>query len=79
VDDEDADGSGDAGQLGGAVDLAVVHVEAGGNAAGGDGLAQAVEKGVESLVGIELGVGDEAAGVIECGLQEDLLLATAGA
>ena len=75
--DEDADGSGDAGQLRGAVDLGVVHVEAGGDAAGGDGLAQAVQKGVESLVGIELGVRDEAAGVVERGLEEDLLLAAA--
>ena len=70
--DEDADGSGDAGQLRRAVDLGVVHVEADGDAAGGDGLAQAVEKGIQSLVGIELGVRDEAAGVVERGLQEDL-------
>ena len=77
--DEDADGSGDAGQLRGAVDLGVVHVEASGEAAGGDGLAQAVEKSVQSLIEIELGVRDEAAGVVECGLQEDLLLAAAGA
>ena len=79
VHDEDADGGGDARQLRGAVDLGVVHVEAGGNAAGGDGLAQAVEKGVQSLVGIELGVRDEAAGVVERGLQEDLHLAAARA
>jgi hypothetical protein len=39
VHDENADGSGNAGQLRGAVDLGVVHVEAGGDAAGGDGLA----------------------------------------
>jgi hypothetical protein len=73
-----ADGSGDAGQLRGTVDLGVVHVEAGGNAAGGDGLAQAIEKRIQSLVGIELGVRDEAAGIVECGLQENLLLAAAG-
>ena len=79
MDDEDADGGGDAGQLRGAVDFGVVHVEAGGNAAGGDGLAQAVEKGVQSLVGIELGVRDESAGVVECGLEKDLLLAATGA
>jgi hypothetical protein len=40
-------------------------------------LAQAVQKGVESLVGIELGVWDETAGIIERGLEEDLLLAAA--
>ena len=61
-----------------AVDLGVVHVETGGDAAGRDGLAQAVQKGVQSLVGIELGVRDEAAGVVERGLEEDLLLASAG-
>src|SRR5580658_10801053 len=77
VHDEDADGSGDAGQLRGAVDLGVVHVEASGDAASGDGLAQAIEKGVQPLVRIELGVRDEAAGIIECGLQEDLLFASA--
>ena len=42
-------------------------------------MAQAVEKGVQSLVGIELGMRDEAAGIVERGLQEDLLLAAAGA
>ena len=77
MDDENADGGGDAGQLRRAVDLGVVHVETGGDAAGSDGLAQAVQKGVESLVGIELGVRDEAAGIVERGLQEDLLLAAA--
>jgi hypothetical protein len=47
-----------------------------GDAAGSDGLAQAVQKGVESLVGIELGMRDETAGVVQRGLQEDLLLTT---
>ena len=79
VHDEDADGSGDARQLRRAIDLGVVHVEAGGDAAGGDGLAQAVQKRIQSLVGIELSVRDEAAGVIERGLEEDLHLAAAGA
>ena len=79
VHDEDADGGGYACQLRGAIDLGVVHVEAGGNAAGSDGLAQAVEKGVQPLVGIELGVRDEAAGIVECGLEEDLLFTAARA
>jgi hypothetical protein len=48
-----------------------------GIAAGGDGLAQAVQKSIQSLVGIELGVRDEAAGVVERGLEEDLPLASA--
>src|SRR5689334_18576178 len=77
VHDENADGSGDAGQLRRAVDLGVVHVEAGGNAASGDGLAQTVQEGVESLVGVELSVRDETAGVVERRLKEDLLLAAA--
>ena len=75
--DEDADGSGDAGQLRRTVDLGVVHVEASGDAAGGDGLAQAVQKGIQSLVGIELSVRDETTGVVQRGLEEDLLLASA--
>ena len=70
-------GGGDAGQLRRAVDLGIVHVEASRDAAGGDGLAQAVQKSVESLVGIELGMRNEAAGIVECGLEEDLLLAAA--
>ena len=73
--DEDADGTGDAGQLWRAVDLGVVHVEPRGDAAGRDGLAQAVQEGVQPLVGIELGVRNEAAGVVQRGLEEDLLLA----
>src|SRR5438874_282142 len=65
VHDEDADGSGDAGQLRRAVDLGVVHVETRGDTAGSDGMAQAVQKSIQSLVGIELGVRDKAAGVVE--------------
>jgi hypothetical protein len=47
-----------------------------GDAASRDGLAQAVEKSVQPLIEVELRVRDEAAGVVECGLQEDLLLAS---
>jgi len=36
----------------------------------GDGLAQAVQKGVESLVEVELSVRDETAGVVQRGMQE---------
>ena len=60
-----------------AVDLGVIHVEARGEAARGDGLAQAIEKRVQSLVGIELRVRDEAAGIVERGLQENLHFAAA--
>ena len=51
-----------------AVDLGVVHVEARGNTARGEGLAQAIEKRIQPPIGIELGVRDEAAGVVERGL-----------
>src|SRR6202142_2432012 len=77
VHDENADGGGDAGQLRRAVDLGVIHVETGGDAAGSDGLAQAVQEGIQSLVGIELGVRNETAGIVQRGLEEDLLLASA--
>jgi len=62
-----------------AVHLRVIDVEADGNAARGDGLAQAVERGIESLAGVKLRVGDEPAGVIERGMKEDLPAAAAGA
>ena len=40
--------------------------------------AQAIEKGVETLVGVELGVRDQATGIVECGLQKDLQLPATG-
>src|ERR1019366_2251283 len=67
-----ADGGGDARQWRRAGDLGVVHVEARGNTARGEGLAQAIETRVQPAIGIELGVRDEAAGVVERGLQEHL-------
>ena len=79
VHDQDADGSGDARQLRAAIDLGVIHVEADGQATGGDGLAQAVQAGIQALAGIELGVRDEPAGIVESGVQEGLYLAAAGA
>jgi hypothetical protein len=39
-------------------------------------MPRAVQKGIQPLVGIELGVRDEAAGVVERGLEKDLLLAS---
>jgi hypothetical protein len=45
---------------------------------GRNGLAQAIQKSVQPLVGIELGVWDEAAGVVQRGLEKNLLLASAG-
>ena len=79
VHDEHADGGGDARQLRAAIDLGVVHVEPHRHAAGGDGLAQTIQAGIQSLAGIELGVRDEAAGIIQDGMQEGLHLAAAGA
>ena len=79
VHDQSAERGGDAGQLLRAIDLGVVDVEPHGHAAGGDGLAQTIEAGIESLAGIELGMRDEAAGVIQGGVQKGLHLAAAGA
>ena len=76
--DEDADRSGDARQLRRAVDFGVVHIETRGHAARGDGLAKAVEEAIQALVGIELGMQDETAGIVERGLEEYLLFAAAG-
>jgi len=77
MNDEDADGGGDARQLRRAVDLGVVQVEARGNSARRDGLPQAIEKRIEPLIEIELRARDETAGVVERGLQEHLLLTSA--
>jgi hypothetical protein len=62
-----------------AVHFGVIDLEANGEAAGGDGLAKTVQEGVQALVGVELGVGDEAAGIIQNGVPESLPLAAAGA
>ncbi len=40
-------------------------------------MPQAIEKRIETLIGIELGVRDEAAGIVERGLQKHLALAAA--
>ncbi len=61
------------------IDLGVVHVEAHRQATGGDGLAQTVQAGIQSLAGIELGMRDEPAGIVESCVQVDLRLAAAGA
>ena len=79
MDDEDADRRGNAGQLLRTIDLGVVDVEAAGQAAGCDRLAEAIQGGIQSLVWIELGVGDKTAGIIEDGMKENLHLAAAGA
>jgi len=39
------------------VDLRIVNVETNGDTAGGDGVAQTVERGIESLAGIKLRMG----------------------
>ncbi len=79
VHDQSAERGGNAGQLLGAINLGIVDVEPGGHTTGRDGLAQTIERGIESLAGIELGMRDEAAGVIQGGVQEGLHLAAAGA
>ena len=77
--DEDADRGGNACQLWTAIHFGVIDIEANGEAAGGDGLTETVQEGVQSLVGVELGVRDEAAGVIQDGVQEGLPLTAPGA
>jgi hypothetical protein len=79
VHDQGADRCGNARQLRRAIDLGIVDVETGGHAAGGDGVAQTVERGIESLAGIKLGMGNEAAGVIDGGVKKDLQAAATGA
>ncbi len=44
----------------------------------GNGLAQTIEKRIETLIGIELRVRNEAAGVVERGLEKHLAFAAAG-
>jgi hypothetical protein len=62
-----------------AIDFGVVHVEADGQTTGGDGLAQTVQAGIQPLAGIELGVRDEPAGIVESGVASRPYLAAAGA
>src|SRR5207237_2608459 len=52
--------------------------EAGGQAPRGHGLLPAVQQRLQPLVGIELGVGDEAAGVVQDGAKEGLPFRAAG-
>src|SRR5260370_34673023 len=72
VHNQSAEGGGNARQLRRAINLSIVHVETNGYSAGRDGVAQTVERGIESLAGIKLGMGNESAGVIERGVQKDL-------
>ena len=70
--DQNADAGGNAGQLRRAIDLGIVHIQASRQTTGRHGLPQAVKEGIQSLVGIELGMGNEPAGVLhaEAPLQE---------
>jgi len=79
VHDQHADGGRNPRQLCTAIDLGVVHIEPDSGAPTGDRLAQAVQAGVQTLGGVELGMRDEPAGVVEDGMQQGLHLAAAGA
>ena len=79
MNDEDSERSGDARQLRTTEDFGVIHVEAHRQAASGDGLTKTVQERVQSLIGVKLGMGDEAAGVIQGGVEEGLPLASARA
>jgi hypothetical protein len=62
-----------------AIDLGIVHIQAGGHAACGHGLAQAIEERIQSLVRVKLGMRNQAAGVVQNGVQEDLHASPTGA
>jgi hypothetical protein len=68
VNDQCAQRGGDAGQLRRAVHLGVVDIQASGHAPRLHRLAQTIQAGIEPLVGVELGVGNKAAGVVERGV-----------
>src|ERR1700685_1808708 len=70
--DENADGGSNARQLGTAVNLGIVHVQAGANPTCSHGLPQAIQKRIEPLVRVKLSMRDETAGIIENGIQKDL-------
>lgn len=53
VNDQDANGCGNARQLGAAIDLGIVHIEMNGYAARGDRLPQAIEESIQPLLGIK--------------------------
>jgi len=72
MNDKDSQRGGNAGQLVGAIHLGIVNVEPDGNTASSNGLAEAVEQGIESLAGIELGMGNQPAGIIQYGIEEAL-------
>jgi hypothetical protein len=48
-----------------AINLGIVNVET-------NGVAQTVERGIESLAGIKLRMGNEPTGVVESGVKKDL-------
>jgi hypothetical protein len=76
MNDEDANRGGNAGQLRRAIHPRVINVEPGWHTTACDGLTQTIEHGIESLAGIELGVRDKAAGVVERGVEKNLHAAT---
>src|SRR6266568_3925056 len=72
VNDQGTKRGGNPRQLRRAIDLRIVDVETNGDAAGGNSVAQTVERGIESLADIELRMWDEPAGVIERGVEKNL-------
>src|SRR5260370_26998826 len=71
VHNQSAEGGDNARQLRRAINLSIVHIETNGYSPGRDGVAQTVERGIESLAGIKLGMGNESAGVIESGVDKE--------
>ena len=65
--------------MGRAIDLRIIDVQANGYTTAGHGVAQTIQRGIESLAGIKLRMRDEAAGVIERGVEENLHASAIGA
>lgn len=77
VDNQNPERGRDAGQLSRAVDLAIVDIEADRNASGGDGLAQAIEQGFQTFIGVKLRMGNQTGCIVENGVEHRLLFASA--
>src|ERR1700693_347539 len=75
VNDQGTERCRDPRQLRRAIDLRIVNVQTNGHATAVHGVTQAIERGIESLAGIKLGMRDEAAGVIQRGMEKGLHLA----
>jgi hypothetical protein len=72
MNDQSTERGRDACQLRRAIHPRIVNVETNGHTTAGHSVAQAIERGIESLAGIKLRMGDQPAGVVESGVQKHL-------